>query len=867
METIVSFAVTKLTDLVAQEVELLLGVDGELKSLRDLLQWIEALLKDTDIHSNQDNDERAKLWVNQVRDLAYDAEDIVDDYIFKVHQHSSPFFPARQAARRDLSTKICKLKGKAQEIYDNRSKFGNYEGSRAPSSDPLLSWPRANIDEEDVDFLGFDEHFQALTRLLIVGDNGNQSRAIISITGMGGVGKTTLAKKIFSDPGIRRHFTCLAWVWVSQECRARQVLETVAKGVLAFNEGMLNSLGYEDLKERVTNYLKERRYLVILDDIWSKRAWKSIEGALPTTMNGSRVLLTTRNQDVALYADPQSPPYDMKILGEEDSWELFCRKAIPTKCSKDCLLHLASIGKEMVAKCCGLPLAITVLGSLVSTKHQSAEEWGRLLKKVNWELREGEDQISEILALSYHHLPYCIKPCFLYFSIYTKGALISAKRLIRLWIGFIQPRDQETREEVAEDYLEMLVHLNMIQVVERHHNDRIKICQIHELLHDLSIFLAQGMNFIHIPTNNNDNQENILHKPRRLAIHDDKNMKKSISEMEKFFNIKLLRVINIQGTKIKSLPSDIGTLIHLKYLGLRHTNLRELPSSICRLTKLQTLDIKHSLSIRELPSEVWKMRLNLRHLEGKYFSIKGLPSTESLPNIQTLSGVQAGKWLQNGLQKMTSLCKLGIHGVTRTCKEALFDCLGNLDNLTKLAWKAVKDGTIPSSIFSTSQHKHNLKVLDLRGPLEGLLDSYCMLANITKLTLQCTRLQEDPLVLRLRYDAFVGREIVCLEKGFPQLKVLELKCMFKFEVWRIEDEAMPKLKELQIENCGLVMLPQGLQKVTTLQELKVINMHDYFCGRLANNDGEDWEKIKHIPSVRVYDCRPMSISYSCEFGV
>ncbi|KAJ0965244.1 hypothetical protein J5N97_026382 [Dioscorea zingiberensis] len=909
-DSIVSFVVAKLGDLIAQEIVFLQEVADRLRSLRDEFQWMQAFLKDADGSIKRGN-ERAKLWVSQVRDVAYDAEDIIDTYIYKIHQQrrrSSTLTncitsTSQLTILHELGNQIANVKKRAEEISANRSKYG-IESVGGTSSDisiittTTMSFNRKqnHLDVEEADVVGFDKHVKTLVKLLITaedqGPHQRQQLAVISIVGMGGLGKSTLAKKVCSNPDVKRHFNCQALVYVSQAFKTREILERIAKCAMAMSEKKMKELSQEKLKEEICEYLKERRYLVVLDDVWTRDAWDMIKDVLPEVINGSRVLLTTRNSDVGVYADRQSPLFKLQNLGEDESWDLFCKKAIhPTNSmEKYCPSHLESIGKEMVAKCGGLPLAIVVLGGLVSRKEQTVVEWRKVLKSLKWQLQEGEDQISPILDLSYHHLPYYLKPCFLYFAIFPEDEIIDPNSLIRLWIaeGFVQARGEETLEEVAEDYLQELVQRSMIQVaMEANYFRDGVVYQIHDLILDLSISQAKVDNFLHVPKNSKE--ENSLHKTRRLALNGNEmnsyiaagkystnssqslrtitcmDMKVRTSKMLGFLHdMKLLRVLNLHGTFIKKLPSDIGKLIHLRYLGLRWTIIKTLPSSIAELTNLQTLILVRS-SINVLPRGLWKMGNNLRHLEGYIFSIKGTPSVESLPNLQTLSSVKVGPWLLNGLGKMTSLRKLSILEVTDTYAEPLLDCLGKLNNLNYLSWKASFDGIVPSSLLSTSQshlRRHlQLQEVSLTGRIVGLPESNRMNACITKLSLILSKLEEDPLVTlgklgNLQFldliDAFVGEEIVCLERGFPQLKELALRRFDSLERWKIEDQAMPKLRHLFLSNCQkLVMLPDGLERITSLQELTVVNMPDSFNQRLRVDEGEDWGVIRHIPSVTI----------------
>ncbi|XP_039130862.1 probable disease resistance protein RF45 [Dioscorea cayenensis subsp. rotundata] len=906
-QSVVSIVVGKLGELLIQEVNFLQGVDEELRSLHNEFQWFQAFLKDADA-SIQGGNERAKTWVNQVRDVAYDAEDIIDMYIFKIHRHrrvshgcfsslmtTCACHPSRLTILHDLGNEIDKVKRRAVEISANRSKYG-IESIGATSADSLtsneailpLSWKQTPVVEE-VDVIGYDEHVKTLVQLLLAEDKGRY--AVISIVGMGGLGKTTLAKKVFSNQRIKQHFACHAWVYISQSYRDRELVEAIANQLMVVDKVRMNESTDEEMKKIVHEHLKERRYLVVIDDIWTRGAWDNIKKVLPETINGSKVLLTTRNRDVALHADRRIPPFDLKLLGEEESWELFCKKAIPTKHSEHCPPNLETIGREMVAKCSGLPLAIVVLGGLALRKEQSEKEWRKLFKSVSWQLREGEDQISKILALSYHHLPYYMKPCFLYFAMFPEDSLIDAEDLMLKWIaeGFIEARDEETMEEVAEEYLEELVHRSLIQVAKRNALGGIMECRIHDLLLDLAINEAKGTNFLLVTKTNNSEGSITLKNTRRLVLHGDQSWEvarqypidstRSLRTVTFFgtelknpkipqilISMKLLRVIDLRGKAI-ILPKAIGELIHLRYLNVRVGRSKPVPSSIGELNNLQTLQIEGYYSTTGLPSEIWKLQSNLRHLECGSSSIKGQPSADSLSNLQTLSGIKAGKWLFKGLEKMTNLRKLNICRIHSSYGKALSDSLGKLNNLIELDLIAGLIHEIPTSILTASHHKH-LRVLHLNAKLERFpeVSIECLLTNLIKLTLESSSLKEDPLVtlgeldnlqvLELRYNAFVGKEMVCLEKGFPQLKELVFNHLYSLEEWKIEDEAMPKLRKLVIDNCSkLVMLPYGLRGITSLQELNVRGMPSAFTQRLRVNDGDDWDKVRRIPLLNVIDSK------------
>lgn len=231
-------------------------------------------------------------------------------------------------------------------------------------------------------------------------------------------------------------------------------------------------------------------------------------------------MLTTRFKNVALNADPRSPPHELGLLNDEDSWKLLSKK--------ECLEWntLASLppwsdelGKQILKKCGGLPLAIVVLRGLLSRKQATYSKWLKVSQSVHWQLTQDPTLCADILALSYRDLPYYLKPCFLYFRLFPEDFEIPPRRLTLLWVaeGFVQPRGAEPLEDVAEDYLEELTGRCMIQVAARKANRRIKAGIIHDLLREFAISKAKEDRFLEVI--HQDAKVTSITRGRRLAVH------------------------------------------------------------------------------------------------------------------------------------------------------------------------------------------------------------------------------------------------------------------------------------------------------------------------------------------------------------
>ncbi|KAL1819421.1 hypothetical protein ACET3Z_014290 [Daucus carota] len=855
-EYIVAFVLDKIAGFLIEEAGSFARIDVQVEWIQAELRRMQCFLRDAEL--KQDGDERVKNWVSDIRDIAYDTDDLVDFCILKLSHQRSGFlyflkkftFYNEVLFRRKVNKHIDKIKKRIIYVKDSRSTYGienlkignemiSFCGNRL--NEKRRSFPYNNED----DVVGLEEDIEALMSRLIHGDC---RRSVISIIGMAGLGKTTLAKKLYLNCDINKHFDCCAWVYVSQDYRARDILLELGKKVMGFTKESVEKMNGEDLLDSLCVFLSDKRYLIVLDDIWKHEHWDDLRPAFPEMSNGSRIILTTRFKDVALYANVRDPPHELCFLNNDRSWELFLRKLCVEWDSSSRLPPWSEdLGKQIVKRCGGLPLAIVVLAGLLSRKGLVFSEWQKVLQSVHWQLKQEPTQCEEILALSYSDLPYYLKPCFLYLGLFPEDFEISARRLTLLWVaeGLVQPRGEEHLEDVAEDYLEELIGRSMVQVAKRKSSGRTKACRVHDLLRDLC--LARGQEEALFNVICAGDRVGSISGARRLAIHSGvpiftRNSQKIRSllcfdliecvplNLTKF---KLLRVLDLEGVQIAQLDSAVGDLIHLRYLGLQETWLKNLPSSVGRLSNLQTLDLRSTL-IEPIPLAIWKLQ-QLRHLYFSKFKAMVVcpPYRLTLPNLHTLKGICLSEsgCIQNGLDNIVNLRELGLYGDLHLQEEEVSRWIHINKNLEELKIQSsnnlsyISNAAIPK-LMSFSSHVRLYK-LHLEGIISKMLDIKDFPPNLTELSLKDSFLAEDPMPI--------------LEK-LQSLRVLKMK-----QTSFLEEGALSNLRQLEIVECKrLKISPKGLRPVTTLRELKLGFMPVDMKSKVQDRQGENWYKIQQV---------------------
>lgn len=905
-DAVVALAAQWIGSLLIEEVNAFYNVEDQVRGLQQELEFMQQYLQDADAKQQV---RQVRTLITQIRSLAYDAEDVIDTYILKVQsktEQSSRIWLGRFACFLYTAPHIYQV-GKQIEAIQNRTKrimdkLNGY-GVRRISTDQLEEglqsscqekfWkkrPRSYpYDDNDGDFVvGLEKDIRKLVEVLM-GEGKNQVN-VLSIVGMGGSGKTTLAKKLYNHPFTKECFDCTAWIFISQEWSAQHVLSEMLRKVGGPKErGKLHARSsVEELVDKVRNVLKKKSYLVVLDDVWRTEAMEEILPALPRENidGGSKIIITTRNLEIVQFLNLQRNLHihEPRPLSEEEGWELFSRIALSHRTNYNKKIF-ESLGKEMLKKCDGLPLAIVALAGILNTK-SSIRGWQHVSEAVRARVMESSGihmygRVGDLLALSYDDLPYDLKPCFLHLAIFPEDCRIPTGMLTRMWIaeGLIPTHRERSPEDIATQRLEELSNRFMVQVVRTNFKGDIKAVRLHDMLRDLCVRKAKEQSFLEIYTPINDPATNdastLAIQPRRAALHSSTSFPIQASHLRSIVllsrssisysayihkdlldlgdlgavhqNFKLLRLLSLWGIKTVSgtLPAQIGSLIHLRYLGVRATNITELPTTIGNLRNLLTLDYRNIESDNATPitiPNVFGELVLLRHLflpVDSPWSVQEL-TLRNLRSLQTLWGVKQERrcqWLAREVQMLSTLKKLKIVVSTKEDLKVTLSCPSLMSDGLHTLHCELRDGIALNDVEPLSYHQL-LDKLVLIGEIRMKL-SLILPANLVKLELKDSLLKDvDSMVTlgRLAHlkllrmsNSYAGTIFPCQVGSFPELEELYLENLHNLDEWRIEHGALLCLKKLEIIGCrSLWMFPQGLTSVTTLQQLQFHGMPEEF---------------------------------------
>ncbi|KAL3506662.1 hypothetical protein ACH5RR_032044 [Cinchona calisaya] len=908
-ETAVFFLLEKLTLLLEEELKMVMGFKEEVEYIKDELERMTAFLRVAD--AAEESDPELKVWVKQVRDVTYDIEAILDKCTLHLMQNELPhcntlyiFFTKILRSIKSLrfsykiGCEIQSIKSRINNVADGHQRYRN-KFNIPDHGLNLLVVNNAMYERrddalllEEVDLIGIEWRKTELIGLI---KEKNSPFKVVSVVGMGGLGKTTLVKKVYDEAAFKKNFQSHAWVTFSQSFKIEELL----KGLLQqlFDEikqpvsQEVNTMNCNQLKVIIKQFLRQRRYLLVFDDIWSTHAWDSIKLALPNNIFGSCVIITTRLIDVASYSSKQSDGYiyEMKPLSIGEAWSLFCQKTFE---GSSCPSHLRELSMSILKRCAGLPLAIVAISGVLATKSASKiDDWVMLNQSLGAEL-EGNDRLESvklILSLSFNDLPYYLKSCLLYLTIYPEDYVIEKNNLIRIWVteGFVRPKDGRTMEEVAEGYLNELVNRNLIHVVRYNDDGSFKSGCLHDFLREILLSKSRDQNFVITTTGQHTIWPN---KVRHLSIHgklSNLQLKRCGAQLHSLHafgmegtqsmsnllvmlnNCRMLKVLDLRGASLEVVPKVVFKLFHLRYLSLRSTKVKSIPRSIVRLQKLETLDLKDTY-ITELPSEILHLQhlrhlLVYRHVEYSYLpfdcilGFKALKGIGKLASLQKLSFIEAtlGSDIFEQLEMMKELRRVSILKLRKEDGMPLCKSLQMLHKVRAISLSSIKEDEIIDLQYISSPPPF-LQRLYLNGRLARFPKWIQYLHSLVKIYFRWSQLEEDPLeylqelpnLVHLEFlVGYLGSEL-CFKAGkFQKLQLLNLDKVEPMRIVIIEKGAMTNLEKLIIQRCNfLESVPIGIEWLSNMKYLEFL-----ICQMVSSSKYNNMVKTtKKLPTFLKY---------------
>lgn len=621
----------KLGNLLEEEYGLQTRVRDEIVFLKDELQSMHtALLKISETPPiDEPPDIQANLWAKEVRELSYELEDSIDKFMVHIDDPNKPqgfkgFIDrcislwTKATIRREIATEVKDIKRRIQQVTDRR---GRYEVSNIVAKPigtiTVDSLRQSALYRMATELIGTDQKSKELINELML---SNKQMKIVSVVGLGGLGKTTLANIVYNK--LRKEFDCSAFVSVSQNPNMDKIFKSLLRDL---GKDCYHINDQQQLIRDIREVLKTKRYIIVIDDIWETSVWRSIKDALIENEYGSRIITTTRKLDVAKQVGGL---YKLSPLSSVDSRQLFNKRifGVEDKCPPN---QLYEISEKILMKCGGVPLAIITIASMLASKSEEEythQYWSNVYEAMGSGLESSSDDLNDmrrILSVSYYDLPPQLKTCLLYLSLYPEDYEIEIEELVWRWVGegFINEENKKTLYEVGEGYFHELINKSLIQPLDIDVGNRAKSCRIHDMVLDLITLLSNEVNFL-TPIGG---QQHVLtpSKIRRFSFHTSENedvkqlpnmnmsrvrsvivFDQAFSPLLEISGFAVLRVLDMSGCKqVKNGHcKDICTLFHLRYLRLQGTSITEIPKDIGNLRFLQVLDISETEIVKQLPS-------------------------------------------------------------------------------------------------------------------------------------------------------------------------------------------------------------------------------------------------------------------------
>ncbi|KAJ0483685.1 putative P-loop containing nucleoside triphosphate hydrolase, leucine-rich repeat domain superfamily [Helianthus annuus] len=827
------------------------NIHSELKQLGITLTQIQALLNDAS--HKETTHESVRLWLNSLQHLAYDIDDVLDDVATEaMHRELTPESEASTSMVRKLiptcctnfslthrlSPKLDSINTQLQQLEKQKSDLGLIVKDEKPKGTSRRN--ETSLLESDV--VGREGEREKLINKLLQDQPSKQNFIVVPIVGMGGVGKTTLARILYNDTRVKDHFELMAWVCVSDEFDIFKISQTIFQSVATENKQFSDT---NQLQIALKEKLEGKRFLVVLDDVWNENYddWENLVRPFHSGSTGSRVIMTTRQQQLLKKIGFNHLDH-LERLSHEDALSLLALHALDVD-NFDSHATLKPQAEGIVKKCGGLPLALKAIGRLMRAKTEE-EEWNDVLNSEIWDL-ESADEIVPALRLSYHYLSADLKRLFAYCSLFPKDFLFEKEELVLLWVA-----EGYLNESVANKSPECLGHECFEKLLSRSFFQRAPSGEpffvMHDLMNDLATFVAREY-FLRFD-NQMEMTEKALAKYRHMSfIREEYVAFQKFGAFEKARSLRtllavyvgvdqgwrkfylsskilvdllpelpLLRVLSLRCFNISEVPNSIGTLKHLRYLNLSHTNINELPENVGNLYNLQTLIVSGCESLTSMPKSFFKLK-RLRH-----FDIRNTPLLKKLPlgigelkSLQTLTRIIIGGNSGFAITELKGLKDLqgeiSIEGLNKVqssmhAREANLFFKGI--NKLELKWD---DGSASETL-----EKEVLNELKPRSDKLKMLEVECYEG------MEFPNWVGDPSFNRLVHLSLRAcRKCTSLPPlgRLPSLEILRFEDMSSWEIWSTNSEAMfPCLRELQIKNCPN-LIDVSLKALPSLRVLKI----------------------------------------------